>query len=384
MPIHYIQNNRDLADCLQQIETANEIAIDLEFDRNRYRYGFNMCLMQIYDGKDTFLVDPLANQLDITQTFPIVENPEVQKVVFAFGEDLRLFHSLGCFPKNILDLDIASSLLNYPPSSLDNLLKDVLDIEPGGSSQQSNWFRRPLSDKQKKYAASDVYHLLELKAALMEEAEKSEVYEWIMQENALHDDLDYSDEDHNNLIKEKDKKGQSEYSWFLYTRLMEFFDGEAQNMNKPVYQLIGKKKLKELAENPALIKNWQNTSGIYRRIKNSSFQQKVSQVLEQAKDDAQANGLAKNEPAIKRLSQEEYQEVKKERHRIGQIKSEVFSPLQDRLISKQGKHSKSYILPNRLVTELIKGEAEELPPYKKELFTSYARELDVDVSPYLD
>ncbi|MTI88792.1 MAG: ribonuclease D [Balneolaceae bacterium] len=383
MQISYIDTTDELTEVVQKLQQTERIAIDLEFDRNRYRYGFNMCLMQVYDGSSTYLIDPLSEKIDISTSFSVFEDSGISKVVFAFGEDLRLFHSLGCFPKNISDLDIVSSLLNYPPSSLDNLLQKVLDIEPGRSSQQSNWYKRPLSDKQKKYAASDVYHLLELNETLMNEAEREGIKDWVLQENALHDHLDYSQENHNNMIKEKDKKEQSEFSWYVYTQLMEFFDTVACENNKPVYHLVSKDLIKKIAGNPSEVDRWQNTRGIYRKLKSNTFFKRLKTFLNQAVEEANNKGLAKNKPAIKRLNKDEYKEIKKERNRIGQIKSAVFKPLQKHMIDQLGKHTKSFILPNRLVSELIQGNADTLPSYKKKLLLEYADQIDVDVSPFI-
>ena len=241
MAIHYIAEQEELEQLTEDLRHKAEIAIDLEFDRNRYRYGFNMCLMQIYDGADCFLVDPLSDNLNIETIFPPIENPDIQKVVFAFGEDLRLFHSMGCFPKNLYDLDIATSLLNFEPASLTNLIEEVLDVVVNSSSQQSNWYRRPLTDQQKEYAADDVLYLLDFKEAVEKQARERALTEWIEQENAVFNHLDYSDEDHNNLIKDKDKNDMTMFEWFVYCRLIEFFDEVAQSYNKPVYQLVSKK-----------------------------------------------------------------------------------------------------------------------------------------------
>lgn len=71
--------------------------------------------------------------------------------------------------------------------------------------------------------------------------------DWVAQENAVFDKLDYSNEDHNNLIKEKDKNDMSMFEWHVYCGLMEFLDSVAKKYNKPVYQLVNKKLVEALA-----------------------------------------------------------------------------------------------------------------------------------------
>jgi ribonuclease D len=383
MTIQYITEQNDLNDLSSSLKEKPEFAIDLEFDRNRYRYGFDMCLMQIYDGQDCYLVDPLSGNLDIKSIFPPIEDHNTQKVVFAFGEDLRLFHSLGCFPKNLYDLDAATSLLNFEPASLTNLIKEVLDIEVNSSSQQSNWYKRPLTENQKEYAAHDVIYLLDFKKELDRRADQEGVIEWIKQENTIFDQLDYSDEDHNNLIKEKDKNNMSFFEWHVYCSLMKFFDTVAQKYNKPVYQLVNKKLVESLATDPQKVDKWQNTKGIFGRLRNQDFQQKLKQILKQSQQEAESQNLSKSKKASMTMSRDEYLAMRRDVNRINDIKNRVFQPLQDRIAEDLGTHAKSFILPNRLAKEIAAGNAELVPDYKVKLFRKYGEELGLDLSDYL-
>lgn len=383
MTITTITEENDLQELASKLLKKNEFAVDLEFDRNRYRYGFDMCLMQIYDGEHCYLIDPLSGNLTIETIFPPIENPNIQKVVFAFGEDLRLFHSLGCFPKNLYDLDAATSLLNFQPASLTNLIKDVLDVEVNNSSQQSNWYKRPLSEDQKHYAADDVLYLLDFKKELEKRAEKAGILEWVKQENAVFDQLDYSDEDHNNLIKEKDKNDMSVFEWHVYRKLMGFFDSVAKKYNKPVYHLVNKKIVASLATDKRKVKSWQQTKGIFGQLKNDSFQQQLEKVLEMALGEAKEQELSKSKKASMTMSRQEYLAMRKEANRINEIKNRVFNPLQDKIAAELGTHAKSFILPNRLAKEIIAGKAELLPDYKIQLFRKYGEELGLDLREYL-
>ncbi|MEX0724091.1 MAG: ribonuclease D [Gracilimonas sp.] len=383
MTIQYITEQKDLNDLSSSLKEKPEFAIDLEFDRNRYRYGFDMCLMQIYDGQECYLVDPLSGNLDIKTIFPPIEDPNTQKVVFAFGEDLRLFHSLDCFPKNLYDLDAATSLLNFEPASLTNLIKEVLDIEVNSSSQQSNWYKRPLTENQKEYAAHDVIYLLDFKKELDRRADEKGILDWIKQENVIFDQLDYSDEDHNNLIKEKDKNNMSFFEWHIYCSLMEFFDTVAKKYNKPVYQLVNKKLVESLATDPQKVDKWQNTKGIFRQLRNQEFQQKLEQVLQHSRKEAEDQNLSKSKKASMTMSRDKYLAMRKEANRINDIKSRVFQPLQDKIAEELGTHAKSFILPNRLAKEIAAGQSELVPDYKVELFKKYGNELNLDLSDYL-
>lgn len=383
MTIHYISGNRELDECIARLEDAEEIAIDLEFDKNRYRYGFNLCLVQLCRDEDCYLVDPLCEGLEIERLFPLLEDAQIQKVVFAFGEDLRLLHTLGCYPKNIYDLNIATSLLNYEPASLTNYIAEILDRDTGKSSQQSNWYNRPLTDDQKRYAAQDVLHLIDLKRVLEAEAKEKGLEEWIAEENAIMDELDFSGTDDKSHIREKDKKGLSEKEWFLLKKLLDFREEIARTHNKPSYQVIKKDYLVELAKDSRSLMKWQDMRGIYRRIKTAEYKDRIAALLRDAALEAEKEGLSGDKPAAKRLDKEEYRALREERERVNRIKNSFFGPIKNRLIEDYGKQAATFMLSNRIMAEVIRGE-QELEAYKRELVVRYARELNLDEATLLE
>lgn len=382
MNFSYIADNQDLQTCITALTSASEIAVDLEFDKNRYRYGFNLCLMQIYTGSETYLIDPLSKELDIRLVFPILENPDILKVVFAFSEDLRLLHHIGCFPKNILDLDVITSLLNFAPASLAALLDEVLGIKVGKSSQQSNWFKRPLTKQQIHYAVEDVCYLPELKNELLAQAEKAGILEWINQEKNLLEELDYSDSDHNSIVKEKDKKGLTLFEWFVYKKLMIFVDSVAKKLNKPSYQIVDKRVLLDLVRSPELVEEWTETDGIFYKLKTKSFRKQLKSVLNESIAEAESEGISKAQKAVNSFTKEEYQALREEQRKIGLIKNQIFIPIQQRIQEDYGKHVKSFVLSNRQMKQIITGKI-ELPEYRKKLFLRYAEELNLDIYPFI-
>lgn len=382
MKYTYIADNNELEHCIACLSESREFAIDLEFDKNRYRYGFNLCLIQVYTGHHCFLIDPLSKNLETALIFPVLENPGIQKVVFSFGEDLRLLHSLDCFPKNMFDLSIITSLLNFAPLSLANLLKEVLHVEVEKSSQQSNWFKRPLTEKQLNYAADDVLYLLKLKEALMPQAEKSQIMNWVIQENELLEMNDYSAEKHNALLKEKDKKDMTVFEWHIFSGLMELTDNIAQKLNKPVHHLIDKEYVYELAKNPTKITRWDTQNGIFRKLKAPVYKNKFKNVIEESVAEAEQMGLSKTKKAYSNLSKEEYALFREKQREHSRLKTEIFVPIQEKIKKEFGQNVQSFILSNRHIKEMLNNEI-ELPEYKKTLFRNYASELGIDISSHL-
>lgn len=383
MSVHLINTNKELKSSLSHLSTVRELALDLEFDKNFYHYGFNLCLVQIFAEGECYLIDPLSDQLEIDSLFKPLEDPAIQKVVFAFGEDLRLLHSIGCFPKNIYDLNIATSLLNYTPASLTNYLAQILEVDTGKSSQQSNWFKRPLTEQQLKYAAEDVIHLFRLKHVLEQEAGQKNISEWIEEENSYFDEMNFSDVDSNNVIKQKDKKDLSEHEWYLFKKLMDFRENLAEKYNKPGYQIIKKEYLKEIAKDSRKLMKWQNTRGIYPAIRNKEVKGQLIELLKKLSSEADNLNLSKTDPADKPLSKEEYKTLQKEKTKINHIKNEFFQPVKKRIVDIHGEEAASFMLSNRIMSEIITGKRESIAGYKLTLIEKYADELGLDPDQFL-
>lgn len=379
----YVDTNEILTTCVDFLKQQKEIAIDLEFDKNRYRYGFNLCLIQIYAGGRCFIVDPLVEGVVLEDLYAVIEDPTIEKVVYSFGEDLRLFHSLGCFPKNTFDIAIAMRLLDYPPASLAAAVDEILDIEISKSAQKSNWFLRPLSEKQVNYAAKDVLYLLEMKEILIKMAEEKGILDWIKEENEIIDGVSYADIDNNNYLKEKDKHGLSEYEYYLFKGLLEYREKIAEKYNRPSYQIIDKEYLRELAERPKQIYRFEKIRGIYKSLKNDAFKNELWETYQGLAKEAEREGLSKTEKALKRMSSELYQAKKKERAIRDEAKKKVFKPIQKLIAENHGENVVTYIMGNRLMDELALGNVDNLRKYKRVLIERYADELGIDVSPYL-
>ena len=383
MSVSIIRQQQELESVSENLSNQNRIAIDLEFDKNYYRYGFNLCLMQIYDGTRCYLIDPLSNQLTIETIFPVLEDHRVEKVAFAFGEDLRLLHFIGCFPKNVYDLDTAISLLNYSSASLTNHLKNILDIETGKSSQMSNWYDRPLSDQQVQYASEDVLHLFSLHDHLKHEADQKEVADWIDEENRAALNEDYSDTDSNSFVKHKNKKQFSEREWYLYVRLMETREQLSESLNRPSFKVIKKEILMEIAKNHDELKNWTNTRGIHRRLKNDKIRKKLESVLKQAILEADEIGLSESESADTPLSADERTERRLQREKINIAKNELFKPIKEKIETDYGKEVSTFLFSNRIIGEIVTDENPSLLSYKENLLRHYAEHLDLDLTKYI-
>lgn len=379
VPIIYVDQQDLLTKTITTLSSTERIAIDLEFDKNCYRYGFNLCLVQIFDGESCYLIDPLSPDLDIESLFPVIENGSIQKVCFAFDEDLRLFHSIGCFPKNLYDLSIASKLLNYPSISLTNLLSDKMGIDTGSSSQQSNWFKRPLDSNQLHYAANDVIHLFKLQTFFNEKAVENGVQKWISEENEALHLLDYSNVDHNDFIKEKDRSDFNEVEWHIFKKLLEWQNEKAMELNRPAYQIVPKSYLMELAKDSRRLMDWNTTRGIYRSIQTEATKNQLIQLVREAALEAGQLNLTESKSASQSLSPDEHKEIMAQKSEINRVKNSYFKPIKEHIEESLGSEIASFLLSNRIIAEMVTGKMDHLPDYRKELFLKCANDLSIEV-----
>lgn len=377
-PIIYVDHHDLLLETASILTSADRISIDLEFDKNCYRYGFNLCLVQIFDGESCYLIDPLCPEIDIEILFPLLENESIQKVCFAFDEDLRLFHSLGCFPKNLYDLSIASRLLNYPSISLTNLLADQLHIDTGSSSQQSNWFKRPLDSNQLHYAANDVIHLFKLQTFFDEKASENGVQNWIAEENKALHLLDYSNVDHNDFIKEKDRSDFNEVEWFIFKKLLEWQNEKGKEFNRPAYQIVPKSFLIEIAKDSRKLMDWSITRGIYRSIQTEATKNHLISLVKEAVQEAGDLNLSDSKSATQSLSPEVHKEIMAQKSEINRVKNSYFKPIKEHIEESLGSEIASYLLSNRIIAEMVTGKIDHLPDYRKELFLKCAQDLSIE------
>ena len=161
-PYQLIIDHKALPDLLAQWSKASHLAIDTEFIRTN-TFLAKPGLIQIADQHGVYLLDPLAIG-DLSGLVPILENPDIIKVMHAMSEDVDLlFHSLGARINRVFDTQIAAAFAGIGASlGYQNLVMQVLAVPLDKGETRSDWLQRPLSDSQLAYAAMDVVYLMKL------------------------------------------------------------------------------------------------------------------------------------------------------------------------------------------------------------------------------
>ncbi len=184
MQYNFITSNQALADFCQQASQVEAIAVDTEFVRTRTLYP-QLGLIQIYDGKQLVLVDPLVID-DFSSLTELLTNPNVVKVLHSCSEDLETFwHAFKVMPSPIFDSQFAASIVGMGPAlGYAKLVEVMLDVVVDKGESRTDWLARPLRDEQCDYAAKDVLYLFQLYPELKSRVEEQNKLPWVYAEIA--------------------------------------------------------------------------------------------------------------------------------------------------------------------------------------------------------
>jgi len=180
----WVDSERDLVRAAELLSRATSLAVDTEAD-SFYHYHHKCCLIQVSDGEAVYLVDPLALKR-LEPLGEVLGSRRIVKVLHAAEQDvLYLRRDFGFHMEPVFDTMIASQLLGKTGIGLASLLLAYFGVKLDKGSQRDDWSHRPLTERQKSYAAEDVRHLIHLSQVLMDELKIVGRLSWAEEEFAL-------------------------------------------------------------------------------------------------------------------------------------------------------------------------------------------------------
>ena len=169
----WVDAGQKLSKVREDIETADVIAIDTEYDSFRY-FREKLCLLQIGTERCIYLIDPLDTATDLAFLGGVFADANQVKVIHAGDNDIRILNrDYGFEFANVFDTPRAASLLGSSHLSLSSVIEQYLGVrlEKPKKMQRSRWEKRPLTEEQLHYAAEDTQHLIPLDRRLNAEIE---------------------------------------------------------------------------------------------------------------------------------------------------------------------------------------------------------------------
>jgi len=145
-----------------------------------------LCLIQAATDEEAVIIDPLAEGIDLTPFMTLLHDPGVTKVLHAARQDIEIFFNINpVVPAPLFDTQIAAMALGYGDSvGYMSLVKGRLGRNLDKGARFTDWSRRPLSDKQLKYALGDVTHLRDMYPGMVKELKERSRIAWVEEEMA--------------------------------------------------------------------------------------------------------------------------------------------------------------------------------------------------------
>lgn len=168
-----VESDQALADVCQKAAQCRHIALDTEFIRIRTFYP-KLGLIQLYDGEEVSLIDP--NKIsDFSPFIQLLANQNVVKVLHACKEDLEIFnHYFQQVPTPMVDTQVVAHFLGLGASAgFASLVEQFFQLKLDKGASRTDWLARPLTDRQCRYAAADVWYLLPLYQQLDQQLSQS-------------------------------------------------------------------------------------------------------------------------------------------------------------------------------------------------------------------
>ena len=168
----WISSLAQLKQIAARLSACPALAIDTE-SNGLHAYREQVCLIQISDGENDYLVDPLAIK-DLTPLAPIFASAAIEKVFHACEYDILCMKRDFRFSfDHIFDTMVASRILGYNAVGLGSILETVFGLKLDKKYQQANWGIRPLSSDMLEYAHHDVHYLIPLRERLKTQLEEA-------------------------------------------------------------------------------------------------------------------------------------------------------------------------------------------------------------------
>jgi ribonuclease D len=270
-PLILVESREALVEAVALLRNAPAIGIDTEAD-SFHHYREKLCLVQISDMHQDFIIDPLAFD-DLSPLAEILEDPSRVKVLHGGDYDVvSLKRDLGIRMRNIFDTMLAAQFMGMPRFGLADLVGRFFGVPLDKRFQRHDWAQRPLGIEHLNYARGDTHWLLALREvithklsqvsrleALQEECRYLEEREWGGRVGSPADFLRVKGSAHLDEIGKK-----------VLRAVWEYREACAEQMDRPAFKVMPDPFLLALAqEQPEHVGQLQHlirrSSAIYRK-----------------------------------------------------------------------------------------------------------------------
>lgn len=244
-----VKTTEELAALCQALSVEPYVTVDTEFLREK-TYFPKLCLVQVAGKEAAFAVDSLAEGMDLTPLFALLDNPRVLKVFHSARQDIEIFYNLTShIPYPLFDTQVAAMVCDFGEAvSYEVLVRKLAGVQLDKSSRFTDWSHRPLTKKQLAYAISDVVHLRDVYEKLNQKLEENGRISWLAEEMAiLTDPKSYVNAPEDAWEKIRIRSGQSSRFVKRVQELAKWREATAKRRDLPRNHILKEQTLLEVA-----------------------------------------------------------------------------------------------------------------------------------------
>ena len=237
-----------LADLCRTLQGQDYITVDTEFLRDT-TYWPKLCLVQLGSADGAWAVDPLAEGMDLGPLWHLLTEAPVPKVFHAARQDVEIIvHATGVVPSPLFDTQIAAMVCGFGDQvGYERLVNELANQRLDKSSRFTDWSRRPLTDKQVRYALDDVIFLRPVYEALRDRLQANDRTDWMQEELAtLTDPATYRAEPEEAWRRIRTRSSDPRFLVIL-REIAAWREAEAQARDTPRTRLLRDEALLEIA-----------------------------------------------------------------------------------------------------------------------------------------
>lgn len=280
-----IKDTKSLEKACQQISNHPFCTVDTEFLRES-TFWPELCLIQMACADDAWIVDVLAEGIELSPFFELMTNKDVVKVFHAARQDIEIIYKLaGIIPNPVFDTQVAAMVCGYGDSiSYDQLVYKITGVSLDKSSRFTDWSKRPLSDKQLTYALADVTHLRDVYVSINASLEEQGRKNWVAEEMDILKSVDTYDIPPKDAWKRLKMRARKPRELAIMQKVAEWRETVARKQNIPRGRVIRDDAIYDIAaRGPTTIEKLCGLRSLSRGFDKNRFGDGILKAVNEAK-----------------------------------------------------------------------------------------------------
>lgn len=242
----------ELDEACERFASSRYVTIDTEFLREK-TFWPKLCLVQIAMPGFEALIDPLAEEIDLSSLFGLLKNEKVIKVMHGCHQDVEIFHKeAGVIPSPLMDTQVMAMVCGHGDSAgYEALVRRITGDKIDKGSRFTDWSRRPLSENQLTYALADVTHLRDVFESLEAEIGQSNRFDWLSEEMETLTSPETYDQSPDTAWKRLRFHDKRPHVMGIIIEVAKWREAKAQDRNVPRNRILRNETIREIAlQNP--------------------------------------------------------------------------------------------------------------------------------------